>query len=158
MSCPCAKCERSRGLERELADAKAALGNEKSLRAESERIMCETANNWQAERAESARLRETVALQDAVLQASEKRHQATQRAWALWLLENGYGIGAKFTATRKVLDELPAPVAALVREMAPYPIDTCDECKQRAPVKAADYDANKCAWPGGCARKEEERG
>lgn len=162
---------------RELADAKAALESKTvdaaewhkryvaALRSSQDQLhkssaQCDAAvRGRNDERAESARLRddekcarrETLSWMSTAAKALSDL-QATQRAWALQLIP-GFRTCQSENERRAYLDGLPAPVAALVCEMAPHPIDTCDRCGERAPVKWNGGLARVCAWPQGCAKK-----
>ena len=113
---------------------------------------------WEAERADSARLREELASAEqhvlkaeAAEYAAIQRRKQVERAWATSVLYSNQQKG--FDSTPK---DLATSVAALVREHAGKPIGECELCGHRAPLIYATFvecglkDSRLvCAW--GCA-------
>jgi len=111
---------------------------------------------WQLEQQETARLRaELDAANKHVEIVSQSRDETgasllqTQRAWATHVIDDWKDLGPA-TVAGCADEELPAPVAALVRQYAGCTVGVCCLCKQRAPLRANPGSA-VCAW--GCAEK-----
>jgi hypothetical protein len=66
--------------------------------------------------------------------AEQRAHRAARRAWATWLLENGFGEQDWTPDVPRWFTDIPEPVAALVRKHANDPVGTCDRCGKTAPL------------------------